>query len=671
MREIKSNCSRGIHLGFLIICMTVSDQAIAQTRLDSVPADHFITTPGGVDLRSGRYMFSEVDVDSGADGGLTLVRTMPEYVGAHANPFGNFSHNWDIMLNETRVNLYSGEDVGLDYRMNVHFGGRSLTFDSAQNASGYGFKSGGPTTLLTYAAGTKSSATAIYTLAAPDGTIMKFRSIGSYDCANQTWGSAQRRCAYISEMIQPDGTKLTFEYIYNSGLPGNRARLNKIESSRGYALLIEGNGSLVTKACVINVAYTAVPADQLCPANIPATTYSYSNFSMPMQPSPGPYLGSVTKPTGGTTNYSYAYGNMTGRFTMGIVKPGYATPWLTNTLDLMFDQESAAQEIVNSQAFSDGQSYTYSYNSAPATNNRPYPPIAGGSYVDALGRVTGVEYGFPILPGTESGLPCTQFPCSDESPDGYMNNVYQQTQGPVAITDPLGRTTTFDYCDPVVMNGLPAYQQERCAAIARQWAMDPDGIKTYFKYDGYNNVIEARKQPKPGSALAAIIYSATFDCYNKPKSCTKPTSVTNAKGQVTTYTYDANHGGVLTETMPAVGGVAPQKRHEYAQRYAWFKNSAGNYVQAAAPIWVKTRERLCKTTAASGASCAGGAADEVVTDYDYGPNSGPNNLLVRGVVVTATNSAGTLETQRTCYGYDAFGRKISETKPAANLTSCQ
>ena len=75
-------------------------------------------------------------------------------------------------------------------------------------------------------------------------------------------------------------------------------------------------------------------------------------------------------------------------------------------------------------------------------------------------------------------------------------------------------------------------------------------------------------------------------------------------------------------------------------------------------------------TAASGASCAGGATDEVVTAFEYGPDSGPNNLLLRGIAVTGVNSAGVIETQRTCYGYDDYGNKISETSPLANLSVC-
>jgi hypothetical protein len=128
---------------------------------------------------------------------------------------------------------------------------------------------------------------------------------------------------------------------------------------------------------------------------------------------------------------------------------------------------------------------------------------------------------------------------------------------------------------------------------------------------------------------------------------------------------------VLTETGPAVNGIRPQKRFEYVQRYAWIRNSTNTgYVQAPNAAWLLTRERYCKTTAAAGAGCAGGSADEVVTDYDYGPNSGPNNLLLRGIAVTATNSAGALETQRTCYSYDGLGRRISETKALSNLATC-
>ena len=63
----------------------------------------------------------------------------------------------------------------------------------------------------------------------------------------------------------------------------------------------------------------------------------------------------------------------------------------------------------------------------------------------------------------------------------------------------------------------------------------------------------------------------------------------------------------------------------------------------------------------------------MLTQYDYGPNSGPSNLLLRGQTVTSTdlvNGSPVTTILRTCYGYDALGRRISETQPLADLASC-
>ena len=54
-----------------------------------------------------------------------------------------------------------------------------------------------------------------------------------------------------------------------------------------------------------------------------------------------------------------------------------------------------------------------------------------------------------------------------------MNWVYQQTPGPVEITDPLGRTTTLDYCDPVPMAQLPPNEQNRCYVVPLVSFTDP------------------------------------------------------------------------------------------------------------------------------------------------------------------------------------------------------
>jgi YD repeat-containing protein len=181
-------------------------------------------------------------------------------------------------------------------------------------------------------------------------------------------------------------------------------------------------------------------------------------------------------------------------------------------------------------------------------------------------------------------------------------------------------------------------------------------------------VTETRRKAKPGTGLADIVTSATYptSC-SSIFTCNKPLTTTDANGNITTYTYDAAHGGVLTASGPAVGGVPPRTKYSYAQRHAWIRNAGGGYSQAASPVWVLTEERTCRTSTLnlSTGACSAGTSDRVTTVYDYGPDSGPNNLWLRGVAVTANS-----QTLRTCYGYDEYGRRISETAPNANPPSC-
>ncbi|HMG48236.1 MAG TPA: hypothetical protein VK614_12335 [Allosphingosinicella sp.] len=232
------------------------------------------------------------------------------------------------------------------------------------------------------------------------------------------------------------------------------------------------------------------------------------------------------------------------------------------------------------------------------------------------------------------------------------------------FTDELGRS--YYYSD-----GYPF----------RDWGRsEPESDENLIDRDERNNVTAITRYPKPNTGLPPLtLYTATFpvDCTN-PRTCNYPITATDANGNGWSYTYAPEHGGVLTETGPltptrqadgSMANVRPQKRYEYAQRYAWIANGSGGYMHGPTAIWLLTRERRCNATAAAGAGCAGGAADEVVTDYDYGPDSGPNTLILRGIAVTAY-VAGAPATLRTCYGYDAAGNRISETQPRAGLGSC-
>ncbi|GAA0488183.1 hypothetical protein GCM10009096_33960 [Parasphingorhabdus litoris] len=639
-------------LAFVTLGLPFPSATLAQDgpRLISYPAEEFLTSPGGVDMRTGRYVYQNTDLSIGAGTSeLQLIRSMPIYTSGHANPFGNFSHNWDIFITEERFDqsgrMTSG---GQDYRMRVHLNGTTLTFEGRQFVNTYGYKGRGPIARLVVS-GDQSSSAAIYTMTAPDGTIITFRAIGNRDCTGPISNAGTRRCAFASRIVTPENKILDLAYNYNGALTGNRATLRSIRSSSGYALLFRYSGSRVTEACAVNLAVYYVPANT-CPTGVAKGSYSYSNNK----------LTGFTDAEGNVSSFTY------NGSAMGFVRPGDAQAWLVNTITLANLDDITFHEVVNRQDFADGSSYTYSWSQTPYSVNQPRPVNAGGSVTDSNGKSIHVEFEFPIMPGTGSERPCIGLQCPQPDPDDFLYNIYQQTPGPVRLEDQLGRVTLNDYCDPRVMAELPPNKRNRCAVYPLRSFTDPEGIKTLLEYDNYQNVTKATRQAKPGSGLANIVTSAAYGTTN-PKTSTKPLWVIDANGNRTDFTYDPAHGGMLTKTLPADGnGIRSQTRYTYTQRYAWIKNSSGGYSRAAAPIWVLIGEEYCKTSAAdANGNCTGGATDEVVTTYDYGPDSGPNNLLLRGNAITADG-----QTLRTCYTYDEFGRKTSETPPAANLASC-
>jgi len=660
-----------IRLG-LCVCLCLAAPALAQESRgnNAPPAEKLAVSPGGVDMRSGRYAYDQTDLTIGG-GALSLARSLAQPVAGHVNPFANFSHNWDVLISEKRINIFQNNFVHQagqsDYQMEVSFGGVSQTFRSYGSPT-YGFDqiSRAGFGSLTFT-GTKAS-NAVYTFTGGDGAQAVFRAINSADC------STILRCAYVSQLTQPDGTRLDF--VYDNQGAANTTRLRAVTSSRGYALLLEYSGALVTKACVLNLAVTPKPANNVCPAGAQATvTYGYASVGGASR------LASASDPTGAV--WGFTYSGAPPNVTMGYVRPGDVSPWLTNTIWERADSDGLIQEIVAQQSFADGSSYDYAYEFTPTVycqNPQVIESLAGGSYTDNLGQTTTLRYDFPFIPFSPSQGHGDVGACDGNDPPSLY--VHQVTPGPIEITDPLGRVTRFDYCDPGPMANLPPNWWNRCYVMPMPVSVtSPEGIKTELLTDFVaRNVLRRTQIAKPGTTQPNgqpwpnIVTQATFYCAPATaRYCNKPLTETDARGAVTDRTYSADHGGLLTETLPApaAGAPRPQTRNTYAQRYAWISNGAGGYVQSATPVWLPVATSTCRTSAATGnpASPCATAGDEVLTQYDFGPDSGPNNLLLRGQTVTSTEG-GVPTTLRTCYTYDALGRKISETQPNANPGSC-
>lgn len=469
----------------------------------------------------------------------------------------------------------------------------------------------------------------VYTLSDKTGAVYTLAPVPGYDGFQ---GYTVPRAKPLSVQYA-DGHRIDITY---NGL----AEELLLKSNRGYALRYERDGTgTQVKVCGFNLTTVFVNESTPCAGALQTVTLNYQIMSADFKnlisvvdvegrtstlqyAAPGPvcepqstptqcsmaYLQCMTFPNSSTCEFTNVFGPQPGEITQ-LTKP---------------DQ-------VRVQTQADGQQWTYNYD-FPIPNDDDPPYFPGDPRP---------HYSYAWLNG----------------PGGFaVQGNYER--GLLRVLDMTGQYLALEY-DGININKT-TYAEGNSIAILR---------------DHIGNAYRVTETPKPGSGQTSRVAEATFPyapANANPylcdaaswKLCDKPIWRRDPLGNQTDYTYDPAHGGVLTETGPAVGGVRPQVRYTYTQRNAMVKDAAGNFVAMQPPIWVLTQKSICKTGAASGNGCALGG-DEVRTLYDYGPTTGASNLLLRGVVEDSSGIAA-----RTCYLYDAVGNKIAESAPLGTGTSC-
>jgi RHS repeat-associated protein len=211
------------------------------------------------------------------------------------------------------------------------------------------------------------------------------------------------------------------------------------------------------------------------------------------------------------------------------------------------------------------------------------------------------------------------------------------------LTDPLTHqrvvvsdlTNLVATSDTDALSRTTSYQYDTLGRVTRTTL--PEGNYVQTSYDGRGNVTETRMVAKTPGTPADIVTTASYDstCSSYAK-CNKPNTVTDARGNVTDYTYDSTHGGTLTVTAPApTGGVVrPQTRFGYT---------------AYGGIYRLTSISQCQTTS----SCAG-TADEVKATVSH------TNLLPTSASEGSGNGALTATIART---FDDFGNLLTVDGP--------
>jgi YD repeat-containing protein len=314
------------------------------------------------------------------------------------------------------------------------------------------------------------------------------------------------------------------------------------------------------------------------------------------------------------------------------------------------NQQFAPRLIKIKESSSTATTQTFAYKNNYATLN--FGIYGTYQYLNAqtgiITRTDRINEGASYNVGTLSVSGQGVDPLNQGSPNGYVKEVELRGKipGSVISVTTLDGKTNFEFS----WRNFPiSFYPQNNSEPGQSYEYHPDFRGNLTKFTKGTQITEAGFLP-------------TVSCANS-KTCNQPIWMKDPKGNQTDYTYHEPSGQVATVTSPAnAQGIRAQTRYGYEQKFAnYFQDTSGVKKISPTGIWLKTSEKTCTKTATTGDACSGGPADEIVTRYEY--NS--DNLFLTGMTVTADGT-----TRRTCYQYDIYGNRISETKPKAGLTSC-
>lgn len=450
------------------------------------------------------------------------------------------------------------------------------------------------------------------------GTVYTFSA--TVKAVGMAWASTSRK---IERIDFADGRRRSFSYNA-SGL------LKLVEDSTGYALVFDYNAQGdVTAACGFVRSQSYVAASSTCAGASLKAGYGYTNNGARY------LLTSATDVVGQVTQYTNSNGGIT-----CLKPPGFSQCKISQ----------AVYDRIDAQTLLDGGTWIVSgWDPTTLKTDDTPAPYDGHNEVSVTDPANVTVW----LKFTKTS--------------------------PFDMIDANGRLTQFVYEGGVFFNYTgPGYTE---GSMLRE-ATYPEGDKYLAEYQGpFHAITKETRKAKPGSGLPDLVKTYGYagnTCTTVPITyarCVRVLWIKDANNNQTDYTY-AMHGGVLSELQPAanltdVGKVPatvsarPLKLTTYSQRYAWIKNAGGALVQAATPVWVVASETLCQAAPGSNSPVCDAGRQQTVTTYEYGAVGTGQSLLVKGVAVS---SGGV--TLRTCFGYDSWHRKISETKPNAQLAVC-
>jgi YD repeat-containing protein len=355
----------------------------------------------------------------------------------------------------------------------------------------------------------------------------------------------------IQTIVRPNGEVIT--YSYSSG------ELRSVSNNLGYQLHFDGG---ISKVTALNNAVDA------CALTAATCTYSRTWPSLTFTQSG--LERQVTDSLGRTTRITLDSTDPIQRRVSGVSRPT-TTSGSSVTYTYAFVRGYTYRVV--SATDGDG-TWTYDYETYCPPVGFPCEPMKDAYDVDTT--VTDPNGGVTVYNIFYTGRSYWT---------GELDQAILLNPSLYSIKNPLNQTTL------VSQDGMGLHS-----------ATYPEGNSIGVSRNDLGNVTQIHNVAKSGSGLSDTYVTAVYpDCATEPVRCHFPTSVTDARGNTTDYTYDAA-GNLLTETGPAptAGAPRPQTRYTWEQRYAWYKrNGSSSITQAASPVWVMVEQSQCMT----GATC--------------------------------------------------------------------
>lgn len=388
---------------------------------------------------------------------------------------------------------------------------------------------------------------------------------------------------------------------------------------------------------------------------------SFSYTSGTYQYAPGQY-NTVYRPKAITSNLGYTL-KLTYQADQILIN-GVPQPWTVPASAAIYKTTDLSTPLAR---------HTYSGDDVTDLLGRTFTATAANA-LSAPSLSTGASLRLPDtssnqITATSSNVPVGNGTCgvvSSVERDGMTFNYNYSVSGcepgktavtQVIVTGPASykRTVTVDPGGPMVPAKIIAVKdsQNRTTAYAYdtnsklKTVTYPEGNSATVTRDVYNNITELRAKAKPGSGLADIVERATFptanDCVLTYKAwCFRPTTMTDARGNITQFSFDQGHGQLLTQLDPA---DASGKR----------RKTKNTYTPSATGVHRLTKQEICEANS-SGTELTCGTAQSRLKVLTYWENT-----LLPASETVSDGLGGNAVT--TAYTYDSAGRLLSRDGP--------